>query len=159
MWSLLDGLVFLIVEFVDGFSDSGVSTERPPQVFLFVLVIAMKNDLLLFLTIRKDAFPLVKSDILFLEDFDNLVHLISVLEVKEKASFWVDEISSALFWNECKWKSILHGDAVFQSEWGMTGPVHGLVCFPPFDIIIFLFCLIQNCHKNIDKTKQPFHKP
>lgn len=84
---MLDGLVFLIVEFVDGFSDSGVSTERPPQVFLFVLVIAMKNDLLLFLTIRKDAFPLVKSDILFLEDFDNLVHLISVLEVKEKASF------------------------------------------------------------------------
>jgi hypothetical protein len=113
---LLDGFVFFIVEFVDGFPDSGVSTERPSQIFLFVLVIAMKNDFLLFLTIREDAFPLVKSYILFLENLDDLFHLISVLEVKKKAPFRVDEISCVLFWNECEWKSILHDNAVFQSE-------------------------------------------
>lgn len=112
------------VEFVNRLSDPGVSTEGPSQIFLFVLEIAMKNNLLLFLTIREHAFSLVKSYVLFLKNSEHLVHLISVLEVKKEAPFGVDKISGELFRNEIEWVFVLQCDTIFETERGMIGPVH-----------------------------------
>lgn len=139
MWNFLCEINSFFVEFVDRLSDSGVSTEGPPQIFPFWLVIAMKNNLLLFLTIREHAFSLVKSYVLFFKNSEDLVHLISVLEVKEEAPFGVDKISGEVFGDESEWEFVLQCDTIFESECVMIRPVHIFafeVCAPS-DIIIF----------------------
>jgi hypothetical protein len=86
--------------------------KSPPDIFFFILVIAVKDNFFDFLTIWKEAFPREETHILLLKDFYNLVHLITILEVEKEAPFRVDKICRASFWNKSKRQSIFHCDTV-----------------------------------------------
>lgn len=113
---LLEIFKFFLVEFVDRLSKSGIASKGPSQIFFFVLVIAVKNYFLLLFTVGEDAFPLMESYIFLFEDLDDLVHLVSVLEVEEEAPFGINKISCVLLWYECEWKSVFHSNAIFQRK-------------------------------------------
>lgn len=88
------------MESVDWLPDSGVTMQGPPEIFFFVLVVTVKDDFFLLLTVWKHTFPLMKSDIFLLKDSDDLVHFVPIFEVKEEASFGVNEISCVLLRNK-----------------------------------------------------------
>lgn len=121
---LFYGLKFALVKFIDGLPEFSVPVQGPSQIFFLVLVIAVEHYFFQLLTIRKHTGSLMKSYILFLEYSGHLVHLLSVLEIKEKAPLWVYEISRILLWYKCQWKSVLHGDAILQTESRMLWSVH-----------------------------------
>ena len=88
--------------------------KSPPDVFFFILIIAVKDNFFEFLTIWKEAFSGEETYIFFLKDLDNLVHLITILEVEKESPFGVDKISRVIFRNKSKRQSIFHSDTVAE---------------------------------------------
>jgi hypothetical protein len=66
---------------IDWLPDSSLAMKSPPDIFFFILVIAVKDNFFDFLTIWKEAFSRKETYIFFLKDLDNLAHLITILEV------------------------------------------------------------------------------
>ena len=99
---------------IDWLPDSSIAMKSPPDIFFFILVIAVKDNFFEFLTIWKEAFSGKETYIFFLKDLDNLAHLFTILEVEKEAPFGVDKICRASFWNKSKRQSIFHCDTVAE---------------------------------------------
>lgn len=109
-----DSLVIFEMKPIDWLPDSSIAMKSPPDVFFFILVIAVKDNFFEFLTIWKEAFSGEETYILFLKDLDNLVHLFTILEVEKEAPFGVDKICRVSFRNKSKRQPIFHSDTVAE---------------------------------------------
>ena len=84
--------------------------QVPPEVHLLVSIAAMIHLLLQFLSIRQQAVPAVKLDIILCEHPHGFDHLAMRLEVEEEPALGVDEV------DEVVRGDVLEGDLGLEDE-------------------------------------------
>lgn len=99
---LLDKILPILIKPIPRLSNGCFRPEVPSEIFLLVLIIAMKNNLFILLPVWKNTFSLIEPHILFLKYSDYLLHFVFMLKVKEEAPLWVDEVVCEMFWHKCK---------------------------------------------------------